>query len=185
MQGLGARVRALRANRGLTMAAIAKKTGIDQATLSRIEHGKMTGTLQSHVKIADALGLRLPELYEHVGTAPVPQPARRLARAETFLHAKGAVAELLAGASHLLRSRLMPIRLRIKSQGRTATEEYPVSAERFVYVLRGSLEVRLGKERRTLHAGESWLFSASIPHHFRSRGSTDTLALSVMSPASL
>ncbi|MBI2094181.1 MAG: helix-turn-helix transcriptional regulator [Candidatus Omnitrophica bacterium] len=184
MKGLGERIRMLRKSRGLTLAAVSKKTDIDQATLSRIENGQMTGTLQSHAKIADVLSIRLPELYENL-TANNSEGTTRAKHTDTFLHAKGTVSELLAGTSHLMHTRLMPVRLRIRPQGRTATEEYPKPAERFIYVLKGTLEVRLGKGSRTLKMGESWLFSASIPHHFKNRWDKETWVLSVMTPASL
>jgi transcriptional regulator with XRE-family HTH domain len=52
MQGLGKRIKELRKSKKMTLVEIAKKTGIDQATLSRMENGKMTGTLDSHMRLA-------------------------------------------------------------------------------------------------------------------------------------
>src|SRR3989338_2863672 len=59
----GELVRALRRAQRLTLAELARRSGIDQATLSRIETGKMTGTVESHRVIAQAMGLRPAELY--------------------------------------------------------------------------------------------------------------------------
>ena len=67
MNGLGDHIRALRKERGLTIVKVAKSSGIDQATLSRIENGKMTGTLDSHRRIALCLGVSLPALYALAG----------------------------------------------------------------------------------------------------------------------
>ncbi len=52
---IGATVKALRAELGMTTTALAKKVGISQAQISRLEHGQQgfrSGTL---VKIAKAL----------------------------------------------------------------------------------------------------------------------------------
>ena len=62
-KSLGARIRELRKEKKLTLVEISKKTGVAQATLSRIETGSMIGTVESHQKIADVIGVSLAELY--------------------------------------------------------------------------------------------------------------------------
>lgn len=47
------------ARRGLTTSDIAEKTGIDQAQVSRFLAGKITPTIASFFKLADAIGVRL------------------------------------------------------------------------------------------------------------------------------
>lgn len=183
MKGLGEKVRRLRKERKLTLVEIAKKTGIDQATLSRIETGRMRGTLDSHLKIAEALGIRLPELYEKVlsQSEEIKEKAVRR-RVETFSDSSGAVAEILTAG--FLHKKMMPVLLKIKPKGRTAEEEYPAATERFLYVLKGSLAVRSGKEGRTLKTGESLYLDASSPHHFKNLSASETRCLSILTPAS-
>ena len=165
MKGLGNRIHRLRKSQKLTLVEIAKKTGIDQATLSRIENGIMIGTLSSHMKIAEALGTRLPDLYEDV-LEKIDEKKEKVVRhkLETFSHSGGAVAELLT--SNILQKKMMPVLLKLKPKGRTETEEYPAIAERFVYVLKGSAKAMIGKEDKSLNSGESLYFNASLPHHF-------------------
>ena len=66
LKNLGQRIRTLRKEKGLTLVEISEKTGIAQATLSRIETGTMIGTVESHEKIAETLGIGLSELYTGV-----------------------------------------------------------------------------------------------------------------------
>ncbi len=184
MKGLGARIKSLRRESKMTLVEIAKKTGVDQATLSRIENGHMTGTLNSHMKIAQTLGLSLPELYQDVikkHSDLADQKTKQ--RLETFSHSSGAIAELLT--SGVLQKKMMPILLKIKGKGHTETEEYPFGTERFVYVLKGSVNVHVGTEARLVSAGESFYFSAAHPHHFQNPNKTEIQCLSVMTPASL
>src|SRR5688572_12325483 len=116
MKGLGERIKLLRKGRGLTLVEIAKKTGIDQATLSRIENGRMTGTLDSHTRIAGALGLGLPDLYQDVlNKAAEAKDDKVRKKVETFSHSSGAVAELLTSA--ILQKKMMPVLMRIKPAG--------------------------------------------------------------------
>ncbi len=185
MKGLGPRIRALRLHRQLTMAELAQRTRIDKATLSRIETGKMTGTLDSHVKIAQALAIRLPELYEGMlAQQEVQRQARAREKLETFFHSAGAIAELLT-TGNLLRKKLMPLRLKLTPKARTETEEYPPYTERFLYVLHGELKITVGSATHVLKTDESLYFDASLPHHFSNPSSSPTRCLSIMTPTSL
>ncbi len=184
MKGLGDRIHHLRKSRKLTLVELAKSTGIDQASLSRMENGKMTGTLDSHMLIADALGIRLSDLYDEVVDklhAAKEKAARQ--KLETFSHSSGAVAELLISGS--LQKKMMPVLLKIKPKGHTETEEYSTVSERFIYVLKGSIELVFGKEKRSLNTAECLYFHASTPHHLRNTAKSETWVLSLLTPASL
>ena len=184
MKGLGQRIKSLRKSRKLTLVEVAKETGIDQATLSRIENGVMIGTLNSHMKIAQALGLNLPDLYvdvlNKIGEAKDKLVRQKL---ETFSHSSGAVAELLT--SNILQKKMMPIALKIKPKGLTETEEYAPGAERFIYVVKGSVVAVIGKDEKRLSPGENLYFNAAAPHHFQNVTKSDCQILSVLTPASL
>ncbi len=184
MKGLGDRIRSLRKTRRLTLVDIAKTTGIDQATLSRIENSKMTGTLDSHRRIAEALGVRLTELYDSVMAQLTQAKDKKLQRrVETFSHSGGAVAELLA--TGVLQKKMMPVLIRLKGKGRTEVEELPAFSERFIHILKGSADVLLGRETHALKQGESLYFNASTQHSFKNRLKTETQILSVITPVSL
>lgn len=59
---IGQTIKKLRVDRKIKLIELAEKTGIQIATLSRIEHGKMIGSVVSHAKIAKALDLELSDL---------------------------------------------------------------------------------------------------------------------------
>ena len=184
MKGLGERINKLRKSRRMTLTEISKKTRIDMATLSRIENGKMTGTLDSHVKIAEALGVRLPDLYDKVldkASEEKDQKVRK--KIETYSHSSGAVAELLT--TGVLQKKMMPVMLKLKSGGHTVTEEYSGITERFIYVTKGTFEIRLSGETKMLKQGDSLYFDASLPHSFRNPLKSEIEALSVLTPSSL
>lgn len=184
MIGLGKRIRELRKQRKLTLVDISGKTGIDKATLCRIEKGRMSGTLQSHLRIADALGIRLPDLYQQVLDGTHIEKDKRLKeKLDKFSHSGGATSELLT--SGVLNKKMLPVLLRLKAGGRTETEEHPVTAERFVYVLTGEIEIRIDDQPTPLKAGESLYFSADKPHTIRNTARSESRCLSIMTPTSL
>ena len=94
---LGARIRTLRKTAKLTLAELSKRSDVALATLSRIETGRMTGTLESHLAIARALGVPLPDLYQAVAAeVPLIMLHRRgQAGAKRLVEGPGAGAELL------------------------------------------------------------------------------------------
>ena len=70
----GRRVAARRIERGLSQAALSRRTGINSSYLSRIETGKVHPTVRTALRIAEALGFSIEDL---VGPSPPerrPQP---------------------------------------------------------------------------------------------------------------
>ncbi|WP_436998244.1 helix-turn-helix domain-containing protein [Streptomyces sp. enrichment culture] len=57
MRVLGARLRALRADAGLTGAALAQQAGVGQPTVSKVENGRMVPSLDVLDRLSRALGL--------------------------------------------------------------------------------------------------------------------------------
>ena len=59
---MGYTIRRLRVERSLTLAELSEKTGIQMATLSRIENNKMVGTLDTFNTLAETFRMKLSEL---------------------------------------------------------------------------------------------------------------------------
>lgn len=72
--GMGRRIAARRIERGLSQAALSRRTGIDPSYVSRIETGNVHPTVRTALRIAEALRMSLEDL---VGPSPPdrrPQP---------------------------------------------------------------------------------------------------------------
>lgn len=63
---VGARIRDLRNNAGLSQAELEARSGIPKARLSRYENGHVMPTVRSADKIASALGLTLAEFLRGI-----------------------------------------------------------------------------------------------------------------------
>jgi transcriptional regulator with XRE-family HTH domain len=59
---IGLTLRSLRVERGLTLQRLAERIGSNKGTISAWEHGAYTPTLDSLVRLAAALGVRVEEL---------------------------------------------------------------------------------------------------------------------------
>lgn len=67
---VAANVRRLRKGRGLTQEQLAHDAGIDLTYLGGIERGRRNPSLAVLVRLADALGVQPPALFERDATAP-------------------------------------------------------------------------------------------------------------------
>lgn len=181
---IGHRIRDLRQEAGLTLEELSKKSGIALATLSRIENGKMTGTLQSHMNICKAMGITLPRLYAGLeDDKKNVDMQKKTLRTEVFLHNKKSSSEMLT--SKVLDKKMMPIMLKIDPKGSTAVEENKISTEKFLYVLSGEVEAVIGTEKYALAKGDTLYFNASSPHQFKNIGKTEAVCICIISPPSL
>lgn len=54
----------IRTAKGLKLEAVAMMTGVSRSTLSNIENGKTSPTLENLEKIAKGLGCRMSDLYD-------------------------------------------------------------------------------------------------------------------------
>ena len=134
---IGERIKELRQIKGLKLQELAQQSGVQIATLSRMEHKKMTGTLESHLAIARALGVNITELYSGITTAEhglveVVKPKHEV---DVFVHSEKSSYEILAGK--VLNKKMMPILLKIEPGGRTNPDENTAGSEKFVFILEG------------------------------------------------
>ena len=178
---LGRRIRELRQLKGWSLAELAKRSSVALSSLSRIETSRMTGTLESHIDIARALGVRVSELYSSLD-APGPAVEIKLAgeSRDKQLTAKGAALAVLTSAS--LQKKMLPVLIHLGPKKSTPRERGPAGSERFVYLLQGQMEVSTGEEKFRLGPGDSAYLQSSAPHSFANTGAGTLLAISITCP---
>ena len=183
-KSLGTRLRAIRKAQKVTLVELAKATGVDSATISRIETGQMTGTLESHVRLAGALGVKITELYAGIEEARVKNAVTVQSPAthsEVYVHEAGKSSMAML-TTDILKKKLMPVLITIEPGGRTHREETKVGTEKFLYVLEGTLEANVGETMHVLRRGSSVYLDASIPHSLKNTGGRTAKCLSVLTP---
>ena len=181
---IGARLRAIRKTQRITLVELAKAAGVDAATISRIETGKMTGTLECHVQLATALGVKVTELYagiEEARTKDAVTMQSRPGAGEVYVHEAGKSSMALL-TTDILKKKLMPVLITIEPGGSTHREEARVGTEKFLYVLEGTIEAKVGETIHTLKRGSSLYLDASVPHTLRNVGTRTSKCLSIVTP---
>lgn len=181
---VGELIHKLRKSKKMTLLELSNESGVALATLSRMENGKMTGTLESHMNICKALEINLPDLYKDLSASKKTIELRpRTARTDVFVHDNKAASEMLA--SNFMNKKMMPILVKIGKAGRTHGEETKSGVERFIYVLDGKIEANIGDNKYDLVKGDSLYFESSLPHYFRNTGTGETRFISVTTPPAL
>jgi transcriptional regulator with XRE-family HTH domain len=182
MMKVGPRVRELRKAKKITLIELSKQTGIAQATLSRIETNRMIGTVESHRKIAEALGLSLADLY-----APLDRRYQEIAVSKKeaprkVVHqSRGCCMELLT--QEVTKKKITPLHLTLSNHSRTGQERNERGVEKFIWVLDGEIEVLLDKESHRLKSGDSLYFDASLPHRLANPKAKTAKAFVAVSPS--
>jgi transcriptional regulator with XRE-family HTH domain len=171
-EGLGPRLKALRRTRGWTLEAAATRTGLAKSTLSKIENGRMSPTVEVLLKLSQGFAVDLAGLF---GEARPDPAARSLTRAGTGpRHETRSYSHELLGAD-LAEKRITPVRARVKA--RTLAEYGPLDhhdGQQFLLVLSGTVLLQfLGEPPLRLAAGDSLYFDTRTPHACLSEGSEE------------
>ncbi|MFE0447825.1 helix-turn-helix domain-containing protein [Streptomyces fungicidicus] len=152
LAAVGPRLRDLRRRHGLTLAALAEQTGINESTLSRLEGGSRKPTLEMLLPLAEVYAVPLDEL---VGAPRTGDPR---------IHLKPVVRD---GMTYVPLSRpggVQAHKLLIPPRPGTGPQLSTHEGFEWVYVLAGRLRLLLGEERVILKPGEAAEFNTHVPH---------------------
>jgi DNA-binding transcriptional MerR regulator/quercetin dioxygenase-like cupin family protein len=171
----GQRFRRLRARRGLSLAQVARATGVSIGFLSSLERGQMRSSVATLRRIARFYRTNILSFFEAVGENPrLVRPSQR----KVLETNAGVRMELLAWGNAAMEPHLF----RIKPGGGSG-ESYSHDGEEFLHVFRGEFEIWLGDtEHYRLKSGDSLYFESSTPHRWRNPGRTEASLLWVNTP---
>lgn len=167
IEQIAPRLRRAREKKGVSLADLARATGISTSTLSRLESAQRKPSLELLVPVIAALGISLDEIVSapRILDPRVPQqPTTRGGRV------------LIPLSRHQGEPRAYKMTI-------PAHDEEPHlrthTGYEWLYVLRGHLRVKLGDHDFVMGAGEAAEFDCQVPHWFGAagRGSVDVLSL--------
>jgi DNA-binding transcriptional MerR regulator/quercetin dioxygenase-like cupin family protein len=171
----GQRFRRLRLKRGLSLAQVARATGVSVGFLSALERGQMRSWIATLRRIARFYRTNILSLFEAADENPRLVRPRQRKILETT---PGVRMELLAWGN----TSMEPHLFRVKSGGGSG-ESYSHEGEEFLHVLRGEFEIWLGaKEHYLLKKGDSLYFESSTPHRWRNPSKGEAWLLWINTP---
>lgn len=170
-EGPGAALRALRTQKGWTLAEVAQRTGLPISTVSKLENDKMSMTYDKLTRLSSGLNVEITQLVAP-DTAAAP-PGRASGRRSVTRAAEGKVID--SGtyyyrylATDLLNKHFVPIVGEVRAR---SIEEFGElvqhSGEEFIFVLEGAIEVHTSLYAPLrLGPGDNIYLDSQMPHAY-------------------
>ncbi len=164
-QAIATNVRAQRTHRGLTLDALAARSGVSRGMLVQVEQGRTNPSVSTLTRIASALGVTVARLVE-VSDVPV---VRVVDPADVVTFHQGDVrAKLLVGADSPMILELWDWRL---APGEHHDgDAHPAGTREMLTVLDGELTLTVHGRSHVIGADGAVLFTADRAHRYANQG---------------
>lgn len=174
---VGQRLRLLREERGISMRALARRSGLSANALSMIERGLTSPSVSTLNKLAAALEVPITAFFRQ---EPVREQVvfRKAAGRDRVPFADGLL-EGLGGESFV--GRLEAFVLTMESGSSSGPHGMIHTGHELVFCLRGTLEYEVDGQIYTLEPGDNLIFTAQLKHRWRNPGNMVTNAIVVIS----
>jgi len=169
-QRIGCRLRELRADAGLSLDALAQKSGVSRSNISLIERGQSSPTAVVLDKLSSALGVSVASLFEAGKPAARPSPLVRTADQPVWSDpASGYIRRNVSpeGVSPL---QLVDIIFPPGQRVRFETAQRDADIHQLIWMLDGAMEITHGVSLWPLGAGDCLALRLDAPISFFNPG---------------
>lgn len=171
------RLRELRHEKGLTLAAVARATRLSVSFLSMVETGKTDISLARLLALVTAYGVTIHDLFGHDARAVPRRAEARIVRQGGYVSVPltdpGVQLILLAPETE---RRLEPA-LIVLEPGARLKAPLRHEGEEFIYVIEGRIALTLGRRRYRLARGDTAYYPSTTAHRFINIGSRRAVVL--------
>jgi transcriptional regulator with XRE-family HTH domain/predicted Fe-Mo cluster-binding NifX family protein len=178
---VGRKLRELRSKKGLSLRALAERSGLNFNTLSLVENGKSSPSVGTLQQLALALEVPISTFFESepVEKRVVFTPADQRPQAAFGSTILQNLSQDLAGNA------VQSFVVTLKPGMGSGEHEIVHTGHEFIYCLRGSLHYQIESSDYWLHPGDSLVFESHLPHRWENNGQEDTQILLVLFPSDL
>jgi len=177
---LGARLRALREQHGLSQRELAKRAGVTNGTISMIEQNRTSPAVGSLKKVLDGFPIALSDFFASDFSS----------RRKIFFNmdeltelSEGKISYRQIGRD--LTGRALQVIYEVYTPGAdTGRSMLSHQGEEAGVVVKGKLEVTVGADKKILSSGDAYYFESQRPHRFRCIGDEEAIAVSACTPPS-
>ena len=165
VSGLGARIKALRHERGLLQKQLAEKAGLTASMMSQIESGRLTPTLPTLGKLAAAFGISVPELLESPAGGRSIHVSRK--REHPLVSFENCAERWIVLGAGLFEGKIRAVVSTLDAKARGVTTDKVVirpGQMKLFYVLQGEVALRYAGEIHRMSEGDSALLDGGAPH---------------------
>ncbi len=169
---IGEKLRALRLRKSMGLVELGKHTGLSAALLSKLERGKLFPTLPTLLRIAMVFGVGLDYFFTDERKRRVVGVVRRDERVR-FPERPGAhdVPYYFECLDYRATERKLSAFLAdFQELPAEKSKPHQHAGVEFLYVLKGSLALKIGSDEYVLEAEDAIYFDSAVQHSYRRRG---------------
>lgn len=159
---LGAKLRAIRGERGLSQRELAQRSGLSANAISLIERDENSPSVSTLQSLASALNVKMGYFFEDEEPASVliARPSGRPA-----IESRGVKIEGSGG--RLRRQEIEPFLVTLAPHSESGDRQVVHTGHEFVYCQKGKVEYIIDGAVYHLTAGDFMIFEAHLPHIWR------------------
>ena len=177
---IGAKIKRLRLQRGLTQEELANRCELSKGFISQVERDLTSPSIASLMDMLECLGTDLPAFFSEAKD-------EKLVFTEDDIYVKADPEGLKGGIKWLVPSAqknvMEPILVELGPGGATE-EDDPHEGEEFGYVLAGAIKIMIGERVVRAKKDESFYFLPTGPHGIKNAGKTTARFLWISTPPS-
>jgi transcriptional regulator with XRE-family HTH domain len=162
VSALGAKLAMARAERGWSLAELARRSGVSTASVHKIEKSGMTPTIATLMKVAAALGTSVSYFIDEDVAVAAAIVVRSDERARLYTSKTGIALDNVSGRYG--RYRLAGAEARVEARATSGPDAMRHPGEELVYVLEGELCFTVDGEPIRVGPGDSIHFRTDRPH---------------------
>jgi transcriptional regulator with XRE-family HTH domain len=159
---VGAKLRAIRSERGLSQRELAQRAGVSANAISLIERDENSPSVATLQSLASALRIKISYFFEQEETQRVLHVK---ANARPSISSKGVRIEGIGG--ELSRQEMEPFRIILAPHSESGDRQVVHTGHEFVYCLNGRVEYIIDGRIYMLEPGDFLMFEAHLPHVWR------------------
>lgn len=179
---IGVKVRALRTAKGLGLAQLGHHTGLSAGMLSKIERGSVFPTLPTLLRIAMVFGVGLDHFFAE-DDRPRLAVVRRKDRLRLPNTTGGRPSYFFESLDYPVNQRPIEAYLTEFLPGTPPSDPHSHAGFEVIYLISGSVEIRIHNKAHVLEAGDAMHFDAGFPHSYQGKGQDRSTAVVVVTVA--
>lgn len=173
---IGARIRTIREEKGVSLEQLAAMTGFDADLLAKIENREVHPQLGTVIKLSKGLDAAFGQLL--AGAGDKPYAVTRLKDQKVVMRSTSHKGQkdlyTYKGLATEVRGRNMePLIVQLREEPEKETSSH--AGEEFIYVLKGEVVLEVGEDRFELSPGDSAYYLSTVPHWIAAKKESATI----------
>ena len=178
---VGESVKEIREKKGLSLKDISQRTGLQPEFLMDVEKGKISPPLGAIIKLAKALEMKMGYFISGAENLPytvVRKNDHKLISRYDSKKSQTYGYEFISLAPHKKDRHMEPFLVTLEPSN--IEERSTHDGQEFIFVLEGTMEVRLGEETHLLEPGDAIYYDSTVSHLVKCRGRDKAKILAVL-----